>query len=113
MEILYLAALKEEVKNLNNFFLTGVGKINASFVATDLINKYQPKKVVNFGTAGSTKSNISGLVKCSHFIQHDMDVRGLLNFKLIYFIYDLFKYFILRELRQKHRKFFGTSHLTS
>ena len=82
MEILYLAALKNEVQGLKNFILTGVGKINASFVTTDMINKYKPKKIINFGTAGSTKSNISGLVKCSHFSQRDMDVRGLLDFKL-------------------------------
>ena len=82
MEILYLAALKNEIQGLKNFILTGVGKINASYVATDMINKYNPKKIINFGTAGSTKHNISGLVKCSHFIQRDMDVRGLLDFKL-------------------------------
>ena len=82
MEVLYLAALKEEIKGLKNFTLTGVGKINASFVTTDMINKYNPKKIINFGTAGSVKKNISGLVKCSHFIQRDMDVSGLLDFKL-------------------------------
>ena len=47
-----------------------------------MINKYSPKKIINFGTAGSTKKNISGLIKCSYFIQHDMDARGLLDFKL-------------------------------
>ena len=55
MEILYLAALKDEIQGLKNFILTGVGKINASFVTTDMINKYHPKKIINFGTAGSTK----------------------------------------------------------
>ena len=82
MEILYLAALKDEIQGLKNFILTGVGKINASFVTTDMINKYHPKKIINFGTAGSTKKNINGLVQCTHFIQRDMDVRGLLDFKL-------------------------------
>ena len=82
MEVLYLAALKDEIQGLKNFKLTGVGKINASFVTTDMINKYHPKKIINFGTAGSTKKHISGLVKCSHFIQRDMDVTGLLDFKL-------------------------------
>lgn len=82
MKILYLAALKDEIKGLKNFILTGVGKINASFVTTDMINKYQPEKIINFGTAGATKKNISGLVQCTHFIQRDMDVSGLLDFKL-------------------------------
>ena len=82
MEILYLAALKNEIPGLKNFILTGVGKINASYVTTDMINKYNPKKIINFGTAGSTKKNISGLVKCSHFLQRDMDVRGLFDINL-------------------------------
>ena len=37
MEILYLAALNDEVKNLNKFFLTGVGKINASLIGDQTI----------------------------------------------------------------------------
>ena len=82
MEVLYLAALKDEIQGLKNFILTGVGKINASFTTTDMINKFHPKKIINFGTAGSTKKNISGLVQCTNFIQRDMDVRGLLDFKL-------------------------------
>ena len=82
MKIIYLAAIKEEINDLCNFFLTGVGKINATFVTTDLINKYKPEKIINFGTAGSTRSDISGLVKCTSFIQRDMDVTGLQNFEL-------------------------------
>ena len=82
MEVLFLAALDKEVSGLKNFILTGVGKINASYTTTNLINKYNPKKIINFGTAGSTKSHISGLVKCTRFIQRDMDARGLLDYKL-------------------------------
>ena len=82
MKTIFLAALEDETKGLNAFIFTGVGKINATFKTLDVINKYNPKKIVNFGTAGSTKANIQGLVRCTNFIQRDMDVRGLLNFKL-------------------------------
>ena len=82
MEVIYLAALKDEVRGLKNFILTGVGKINASYKTAEIINEYSPKKIINFGTAGATKSNIFGLIKCTHFIQRDMDVTGLLDFKL-------------------------------
>ena len=82
MKTIFLAALEGETKGLNAFIITGVGKINATFKTLDVINKYNPKKIVNFGTAGSTKANIQGLVRCTNFIQRDMDVRGLLNFKL-------------------------------
>ena len=82
MEILFVAALKEETPTLNKFHHTGVGKINDTMKLMDLIYLYKPTKVINYGTAGSLKKEISGLVECSTFIQHDMDARGLLNFKL-------------------------------
>ena len=82
MEILFVSALKEETPSLNKFHHTGVGKINATMKLMELIYLYKPTKVINYGTAGSLKKEISGLVECNTFIQHDMDARGLLNFKL-------------------------------
>ena len=82
MEILFVAALKEETPSLNKFHHTGVGKINATMKLMELIYLYKPTKVINYGTAGSLKKEISGLVECNTFIQHDMDARGLLNFTL-------------------------------
>ena len=82
METIFVAALKEETPKLSKFHHTGVGKINASIKLMELINIYQPAQIINYGTAGSFKKDISGLIECTTFVQHDMDARGLLDFKL-------------------------------
>ena len=82
MKTIFVAALKEETPKLNKFHHTGVGKINASIKLMELIQLHKPTQVINYGTAGSLKREISGLVECTNFVQHDMDTRGLLNFKL-------------------------------
>ena len=82
MKTIFVAALKEETPKLNKFHHTGVGKINASIKLMELIQLHKPTQVINYGTAGSLKREISGLVECTNFVQHDMDARGLLNFKL-------------------------------
>ena len=82
MEMIFVAALKEETPELSKFHHTGVGKINAAIKLIELIHLYEPTQVINYGTAGSVKREISGLIECTTFIQHDMDARGLLDFKL-------------------------------
>ena len=82
METIFVAALKEETPKLSKFHHTGVGKINASIKLMELINVYKPNQIINYGTAGSFKKEISGLIECTSFVQHDMDARGLLDFKL-------------------------------
>ena len=82
MEMIFVAALKEETPELSKFHHTGVGKINAAIKLIELIHLYEPTQVINYGTAGSIKREISGLIECTTFIQHDMDARGLLDFKL-------------------------------
>ena len=82
MNQIFIAALKDETPNLNKFYHTGVGKVNASIKLMKLINLHKPNQVINYGTAGSLKKEIKGLVECTTFIQRDMDARGLLNFKL-------------------------------
>ena len=59
MNRIFVAALKEETPNLDYFFYTGVGKINASYNLMKLINKFNPKEVINYGTAGSLKTQIN------------------------------------------------------
>ncbi|MFL2510109.1 MAG: 5'-methylthioadenosine nucleosidase [Alphaproteobacteria bacterium] len=80
--MIFVAALKEETPELSKFHHTGVGKINAAIKLIELIHLYEPTQVINYGTAGSVKREISGLIECTTFIQHDMDARGLLDFKL-------------------------------
>jgi adenosylhomocysteine nucleosidase len=81
MKRLFVAALKEETPGLNFFNYTGAGKINAAYHVTKLIIKYKPLEVINFGSAGSLKKDLNGLIECTKFYQRDMDARGL-NFTL-------------------------------
>ena len=84
-EVLLIIALKEELpRNLLpefNIEYCGVGKINATYKALEIISKYEPKLIINFGTAGSLKKNLFGLHEVSHFFQRDMDARAL-GFKI-------------------------------
>ena len=82
MDKIYVAALKDEVVGLDYFHFLGVGKINATIKTTELIHKFKPKEIINFGTAGSLNNKLNGIIECTKFYQRDMDCRGLLNFKL-------------------------------
>lgn len=84
-EVLLIVALKEELpRNLLpefNIEYCGVGKINATYKALEIIIKYEPKLIINFGTAGSLRKNLFGLHEVSHFFQRDMDATAL-GFKI-------------------------------
>ena len=82
METIFVAALKEETPGLDYFHYIGVGKINATYKLLKLINKFKPYQVINFGSAGAIKKDISGIIECTKFYQRDMDVRSLLDLKL-------------------------------
>lgn len=74
MNNIILIALRDEAPELaqySNVFFTGVGKINAAMVATDLIMRHQPKKIFNFGTAGGITVS-HGLHQVGKFVQRDM-----------------------------------------
>ena len=81
MKRLFVAALKEETPGLNFFNHTGAGKVNAAYHVSKLIFLHKPLEVINFGTAGSLKRGLNGLIECTKFYQRDMDARGL-NFEL-------------------------------
>tara|TARA_B100000963_G_scaffold361763_1_gene399358 strand:- start:3029 stop:3589 length:561 start_codon:yes stop_codon:yes gene_type:complete len=69
-----LIALEQEAPNMakwGNVFFTGVGKVNAGITAGKLIEKYQPKVVWNFGTAGGISVS-SGIHEMKNFVQRDM-----------------------------------------
>ena len=76
-----LVALEQELPKSYlpgwNVIYSGVGKVNASLAISKSYFDYKPKYFVNYGTAGSLKKNISGLIEVSKFYQRDMDVRGL------------------------------------
>jgi adenosylhomocysteine nucleosidase len=51
---------------------TGIGKINASIMSFEAIRKYEPKRIINFGTAGGINHKISGLIPINCVIQRDI-----------------------------------------
>jgi len=80
-DILIVCALEEETNGKLdgwNVIYTGVGKVNATYELTaELFFQMKlsntPKLVINFGTAGSRYMPIHTLVKCTKFIQRDMN----------------------------------------
>jgi adenosylhomocysteine nucleosidase len=79
MNDLVLIALKGEAPELVDkpgVFYTGVGKVNAAIVAATLIERYKPKRVFNFGTAGGITVDHGGIFKCTKFSQRDLKVSG-------------------------------------
>ena len=80
MKVIILSAIKEETYSLKTEYEiqhTGVGKVNAALSTLRTIKEDKPDLIINFGTAGSLNTNISGLVDCKFFIQRDMDSRPL------------------------------------
>jgi adenosylhomocysteine nucleosidase len=80
-EIIILVALEDELPKslLPEFHIEyiGVGKINASYRTFEIIEKYAPKTIINFGTAGSLNKKINGLNEVTIFKQRDMDASEL------------------------------------
>ena len=74
MKDLILIALKEEAPDMvfsTKVFFTGVGKVNAAMTATEMISKYRPDRVINFGTVGGITVK-SGFHQVTKFVQRDM-----------------------------------------
>ena len=74
MNDIILMALANEAPKLatrSNVFLTGVGKVNAAMTAAELIERYKPKRIVNFGTAGGITVG-KGFYRVTKFVQRDM-----------------------------------------
>ena len=74
-----LIALPEEAPDLAhmmNLFYTGVGKVNAAMTASEVIAKYRPQRIINFGTAGGITVE-PGFYQCTQFVQRDMTCEAL------------------------------------
>jgi adenosylhomocysteine nucleosidase len=81
-ETLILMALPQESQALFEgegitIHYSGIGKVNATFKATELMLNHRFKQIVNLGTAGSQKFPAHSLVECIGFIQRDMDLSQL------------------------------------
>lgn len=56
---------------------TGIGKVNAAIKATEVLKDLSPMDtiVINYGSAGSILNSINTLVKCTKFIQGDINTK--------------------------------------
>ena len=83
--ILILVAVEEELRQKDlpdlQIHYTGVGKINASIKALEIIKDHSPTQIINYGTAGSLNKRLNGLVEVTEFYQRDMDASPL-GFKI-------------------------------
>jgi adenosylhomocysteine nucleosidase len=74
MNDLIFIALPEEaplLKTHKNVIFTGIGKVNAASVVAEAVERYQPSRVFNFGTAGGI-TVAHGLHQACKFVQRDM-----------------------------------------
>jgi adenosylhomocysteine nucleosidase len=79
MKTVVLIALPGEAPNLRhmmNVFYTGVGKVNAALTTAQVIERYQPDRVINIGTAGGITAG-PGLHECTQFVQRDITCHAL------------------------------------
>jgi adenosylhomocysteine nucleosidase len=81
-DLLIITALESELKRDAlppgvNIVYTGVGKINASIACFQAIYQHQPKRIINFGTAGKINPQIHGLLEVGTVVQRDMNAEPL------------------------------------
>ena len=78
---LIAVAMKEELSLEQadgwNVIYTGIGKVNALISVNQALTEFKPDNLINFGTAGSSRSNLKGLHEVTTFKQRDMDLRSL------------------------------------
>ena len=78
---LIAVAMKEELSLEQadgwNVIYTGIGKVNALISVNQALTEFKPDNIVNFGTAGSSRSDLKGLHEVTTFKQRDMDLRSL------------------------------------
>ena len=77
-----IAVAMEEELNLQHakgwrVVYTGIGKVNALISINRAIREYKPVNIINFGTAGSSRSDLEGLHEVTTFKQRDMDLRNI------------------------------------
>jgi len=74
MNDLVFIALPEEAPLLQsqpNVIFTGIGKVNAAMTVAQAVERYQPRRIFNFGTAGGITVS-HGLHQVGRFVQRDM-----------------------------------------
>ena len=80
-DTLILVALESELPKENipqwNVQYIGVGKVNAALAVCRFSQEFKPKVILNFGTAGALRDDLTGLVEATSFYQRDMDARPM------------------------------------
>lgn len=57
---------------------SGVGKVNAAYATTLMIERYKPDYIINTGTSGGlTRSGVSDIIVAESIVQHDMDTTAI------------------------------------
>ena len=80
MNTLLVVALKSELEDIKykHTLYTGIGKVNAAWKLTKyLCDNPDIENVVNYGSAGGINPDFRGLLKCTKFLQGDIDCRPL------------------------------------
>lgn len=80
MDTLIVVALESELENIEyeHILYTGIGKVNAAHKLTKYLCEHPNiKNVCNYGSAGGINPNLGGLLKCTKFLQGDIDCRAL------------------------------------
>jgi adenosylhomocysteine nucleosidase len=76
-ELLIIASCPKEcpseIWGPNMVFYTGIGKVDAAIVTTQVILDQKPDLIINFGTAGSYDEKLTGLIECGIFEDLDDD----------------------------------------
>ncbi|MEM8980100.1 MAG: 5'-methylthioadenosine nucleosidase [Pseudomonadota bacterium] len=81
--IYLLCALEAEVPHLKlpdgmTLVLTGVGKVNAAYIATKIASADDCTQILNYGTAGTLDAQFAGqLLRVKEIRQRDMDAEPL------------------------------------
>jgi adenosylhomocysteine nucleosidase len=78
---LLLVALEQELPKVGladwSIVYTGVGKVNAAIALMAALTETKPDLLINYGTAGATRSGLAHIVEIGQSVQCDMDVRPL------------------------------------
>lgn len=81
-ELLIITALESELKREAlpqgvDIIYSGIGKINAALTTVKAIQELNPKRILNFGTAGKVNLQLQGLLEIARVIQRDMQTEPL------------------------------------
>lgn len=83
VEVANTLFIEGEIENQHIILLkSGIGKVNAAMATTILIERYQPDRIINTGSAGgiSEELEIGDLVISSAVVHHDVDATAF-NYK--------------------------------